>query len=253
MVRKHTSRLIVLAVMLAACEGATPPDQVAPKRVVGDPHTVCSNGQEVVLAVDSRGDQTLRGDIDGDGLDDRVWISSDASGAPPCKDLVGVETKDEIYWAAANVSDVPSSLQAPRLNSLADVDGDGSREIVIDLEAGASTQFVGVLKLTRAGLERMSVDGEGPGRIGGSEGLFAYGGSVGHLEAVDCTPNGFVVISVALPVGAAADAYEVERRFFSSTNTSFVLEKGLTEKHTVEGLKVDDFPEFAGSPFGSCG
>jgi hypothetical protein len=61
-----------------------------------------------------------------------------------------------------------------------------------------------------------------------------------------------VVITVALPVGAAADAYKVERRFFSPSYTGFHLQEELTEKHTVEGLKIDDFPEFAGSPFLSC-
>ena len=253
MARKHTVRLIVLALLLAACDGAGPSSSVEPVRVVSDPHTVCPNGEELALRVDARGEQVLRGDIDGDGAEDEVWLASDPSVADPCSDFLAVETADRIYWAVTNRSDTPSSLETPTLNSLSEIDEEVGKEIVVNLEAGASTQFVGVFKLTRAGLERMVGDGEGLGPFGTEiEGLFAYGGSVGHLEAVDCTQDGLVVMSVGLPVGAAADAYKIERRFFTSSYTAFVLEEELTEKHIVQGLKVDDFPEFAASPFGSC-
>lgn len=203
------------------------------------------------MAVDeAEDDRTLSGDVDGDGVDDRVWLSSDPSAAEGCKAFVTVETADRIYWASTT-SGVPSSLQEPTLNSLSDIDGEAGSEIVVNLEAGASTQFVGAFMLTRAGLERITVDGRGPGPFGGEiEGLFAYGGSVGHLEAVDCVDE-HVVLSAAIPSGAAG-SYEVERRFFSPSLTALVLDRGLTERHKVRDLRVDDFPEFAGSPFLSC-
>ena len=254
---------MVAALLLAACEGGEPPVTSEPSltaqpspsdgtvRVVGDPHFECPNAEEVAVSVNSRGEQTLTGDVDGDGAEDEVWLSTDEPAPDRCGHFITVETADRIYWAATDTSDVPSSLEAPTLNSLADIDGDGDVEIVVNLEAGASTQFVGVFALTRSGLERMTVDGRGPGPFGAEiEGLFAYGGSVGHLEAVDCLDD-HVVLSAAIPSGPPG-AYEVERRFFSPAGTALVLEKDLTEKHTVRDLKVDDFPEFAGSPFLSC-
>ena len=253
MARKHATGLILIVALLAGCEGAEEPSKVEPLRVKGDPHTVCPNGEETALAGGADREQALSGDVDGDGSEDKVWLSSDPSSSHPCRNFLTVETDDRIFWAATDSSEVPSALESPTLNSLSDIDSDPGAEIVVNLEAGASTQFVGVFKLTRAGLEQMSVDGEAPGVFGGEiEGLLPYGGSVGHLEAVDCAQDGLVVMSVALPVGAGADAYEVERRFFDPSYTGFHLEKDLTEKHTVQGLKVDDFPEFAGSPFLSC-
>ena len=65
-------------------------------------------------------------------------------------------------------------------------------------------------------LERITVAGAlGGGAPAGGEDLFAYGGSVGHLSAVDCTGDGGVVISTATPGAARSEAeqgiYDVER------------------------------------------
>jgi hypothetical protein len=101
----------------------------------------------------------------------------------------------------------------------------------------------------------MDLTGQGPGPFAedlARDDLLAFGGSVGHLEAVDCDANGDVVISVALPEGNTAEAYEVERRFFTSAGAKIVLVRSRTERHTVDATGIDDFPEFAGSPFGSC-
>lgn len=255
---------MIAALLLAACEGAEPPVTARPPvtaqpprsdgtlQVVGDPQIDCLNADEVAVSMDSRGEQTLTGDVDGDGAEDEVWLSMDETAPERCGQFITVETADRIYWAATDTSDVSSSLEAaPTLNSLADIDADGDVEIVVNLEAGASTQFVGVFALTRAGLERMTVDGRRPGPFGAAmEGLFAYGGSVGHLEAVDCV-DGHVVLSAATPSGPPG-RYEVERRFFSPAETVIVIVRELTERHIVQGLKIDDFPEFAGSPFLSC-
>lgn len=254
MVRKHPARLILISMLFVACEGAEETLPAAPVQVVSDPHTVCPNGSEVAVDQRARVGNVMEADVDGDGLVDRVWLSSAPSGLPRCRDFLTVETNKKTYWAVTDASEVPSSLQAPRLSSLRNVDGEGGAEVVVNLEAGASTEFVGVFKLTRAGLERVTVDGPAPGPFGGeSRKLFAYGGSVGHLEAVDCAGDGLVVMSAALPSGNDARTYRVERRFFETGPTSGLsLNKELTERHTVRDLKVDDFPEFAGSPFLSC-
>jgi len=254
MVRKHATRLIFISLLLIACEGAEESPQVEPAEVVSDPHTACPNGGEVAVDQSLQIGQVMEGDVDGDGADDRVWLSADPSGPPRCRGFLTVETEEKTYWAVTDASEMPSSLQEPLLSSLPNIDGEGGAEIVVNLEAGASTEFVGVFKLTRAGLERMGVDGRAPGPFGGeSRDLFAYGGSVGHLEAVDCAGDGLVVMSAALPSRNDARSYRVERRFFETGPTSGLsLKRELTERHTVRDLKVDDFPEFAGSPFLSC-
>lgn len=254
MARKHATRLILISLLFAACEGAEE-SQVGPTEVVSDPHTVCANGSEVAVDQGSRVGQVMEGDVDGDGLADRVWLSADASGPPGCRGFLTVDSEERTYWAVTDASEVSSSMQAPRLSSLPNIDGETGAEIVVNLEAGASTEFVGVFKLTRAGLERMSLSGRAPGPFGGeARDLFAYGGSVGHLEAVDCAGDGLVVISAALPADTDAGSYRVERRFFEAggPTAALSLKKELTERHAVRDLKIDDFPEFASSPFGSC-
>ena len=59
-------------------------------------------------------------------------------------------------------------------------------------------------------------------------------------------------MSAAIPIGDSAERYEVERRFFRLEGTELSLQPGSTEVHEVEGLTVERFREFAGSPFGSC-
>lgn len=259
MARKHPTRLILAGLViclmlgLTGCDDGNQPQEVQPIAVVDDPHQACPNGREVSFSLDHRGEQLIEDDVDGDGKDDRVWLSSDLSAPPGCQNFLTVETETTAYWVATDSSEVASSLQTPRLNLVSDIDGEPGAEVIADLEAGASTQFLGIFKLTGTGLERVVVDGKGPGPFAGSgTDLLPYGGSVGHLEAVDCSDDGYVVMSAAVPAGDGADRYVVERRFFTMTTSALVLEKEQTEKRTVSGLKIDDFPEFAASPFGSC-
>jgi hypothetical protein len=146
-------------------------------------------------------------------------------------------------------------MTEPTLNSLIQLDFEPGEEIVVNLEAGASTQFVGVFKLTADGIERITIEGRGPGPFAqeiAQENLFPFGGSVGHLEAVDCLNPALIVMSAATPKGNSADRYKVERRFFRLEGTVLSLQPEANEVHEVEGLTVDSFREFAGSPFLSC-
>ncbi|MEA2517332.1 MAG: hypothetical protein QOG16_1170, partial [Actinomycetota bacterium] len=126
-------------------------------------------------------------------------------------------------------------------------------EIVVNVEMGASTQFAALFMLTNEGLVPMGLKGKGPGPFASDLGdLFPFGGSVGHLDAVDCTDEGDVVMSAAIPSGDSADAYEVERRFFRVQGSKLVLDKDRTRVEVVDAAGVDEFPEFSGSPFLSC-
>ncbi|MFN2586937.1 MAG: hypothetical protein ABR613_02300, partial [Actinomycetota bacterium] len=86
-----------------------------------------------------------------------------------------------------------------------------------------------------------------PGESAVAEGLLGFGGSVGHLEAVDCAPGGGIVSSFAAPDGRS---YRIERRFLVFDGPRLVEDRVEVERAPLEEL--DRFPEYAASPFGSC-
>jgi hypothetical protein len=78
--------------------------------------------------------------------------------------------------------------------------------------------------------------------------MFGFGGSVGHLEAVDCAADDTIVSSFAAPDG---DVYKVERTFFAFEGAELVRVDKKVQRVSIE--QIDRFPEYAGSPFGGCG
>ena len=252
--------LIVLACALAlvACTDE------APEQIDGgnggvahrtDPQAVCDNESSVVDSTAVPTEGVLTGDVDGDDVDDTIYIAIDDDAAAGCRSFIVVSGEGTIYSAPLDPSGTQRGLPEPSLQSVIELDHDPGKEIVVNLESGASTQFVGVFKVTADGLERITLDGRAPGPFAqdiGDGDLFASGGSVGHLDAVDCLGPELIVMSAAIPVGDSAERYEVERRFFRLDGTELSLQSDSTEVHEVEGLTVERFREFAGSPFGSC-
>jgi hypothetical protein len=226
---------------------------------VMDPEAACTNEAGVVDSAEVPAEGVLTGDIDGDDTEDTIYLATDSAATDAaadagCRSFLIATTETTIYSAPVDPSGNPRATE-PSLNSLIQLDFEPGREIVVNLEAGASTQFVGVFKVTAEGIERITLDGRGPGPFAqelARDNLFPFGGSVGHLEAVDCLNPGLIVMSAAIPMGDSADRYEVERRFFRLDGTVLKLHPESTEVHEVEGLTVDRFREFAGSPFLSC-
>lgn len=252
--------LIVLAcaLALAACTQDSPEPidgDTGGITVRTDPQAQCDNEASVVdsTAVPSEG--VLTGDIDGAETDDTIYIATASDADAGCASFLVVTAGGTIYSAPVDPSGTPRSLAEPTLHSLVQLDLQPGTEIVVNLETGASTQFVGLFKITSEGLERITIEGRGPGPFAqelGQDNLFPSGGSVGHLEAVDCLGPELIVMSAAIPMGDSAERYEVERRFFRLGGTVLTLQPDATEVHEVEGLTVDRFREFAASPFGSC-
>ena len=85
-------------------------------------------------------------------------------------------------------------------------------------------------------------------------GLFPFGGSVGHIEAVGCDPDGALVVTQALPGGSREDlgkqVYDVTRRSYRLEGSE--LEPVDLERTEAPIEKLDRFPEFAAGPFGTC-
>ena len=247
--------IIVCALLLgAACTVDPVPIDDGGATIRTDPWGRCENEVRAVDAV-SPDPGAVTGDVNGDGRDDRVLIVGDERGDPGCQSFLAVMIDGATYSGPVDPRGDPRALQEPSILGLTDIDGRAGDEIVVLIETGASTQFAGVFTLTTEGLEPITPVGRGPGPFAaesaGSD-LFAFGGSVGHLEAVDCAPAGTIVMSAATPVGASAVSYRVERRYFQPEGTKLILDRSATESMVVEDLGVDRFPEFRGSPFLSC-
>jgi hypothetical protein len=256
---RSTTRLACWTVALAllpTCGGSSSTDartartpsgtEVTPRVSTSDPAAKCPDEGDVTSDPSARIGGSLHGDVDGDGHPDEVTLAFDEKAARGCQAFLIVEGSDETRVLAIESFDRAFGLPQPRLNTLAEVDAVPGSEMVVDLVAGASTQFVGLFSMTGGGLARVVVAGdEFP-----TDDLFPYGGSVGHLEASNCAGDaGTVVISSATPKG---DAYQVTRRFFSFEGSTPRLEPSSTERERVALEDLGRFPEYGSSPFAGC-
>lgn len=231
--------------LLVACSGdAEPPSRAAPATTAAPvPDPDCPNQEAVVTDVSLRTGDPGSGDVDGDGAVESVSVYYDPQGEVGCQAFVAAESADTTIAGALETWRGEFGLPMPTLNALQDVDGDGGDEVVVNMGAGASTQFVGIMVADGGVLRQVTTDL--PGQT--APGMFAFGGSVGHLDAVDCAPDGGVVASSALPDG---DLYRVERTFYGFSGAELIREDREVERVPIE--KIDRFPEYAASPFGSC-
>ena len=186
----------------------------------------------------------MPGDIDGDGRSDHVSLFVDRTAEPGCRALVVVRDREGIDAAALDDGVVSFELGLPRLSSLADIDSEEGLEVVVDVALGASTAFVGVFSMASGRLESVRL----PRLPNIPTGLFAYGGSVGHLDAVDCRRD-LVMISRAVAQGRG---YEVTRRFLEPRAARWRLRGSLTERSSIRPQHIARFEEFSAAPFSSC-
>lgn len=249
--------LVVFCLGLVACSSSpepaeeTPTPQAPPSAPTPAPSPVpspsdvagCPNAAAVAGDASLRTGDPVSGDVDGDGSDDIVAVHFDPAGEPGCQAFVVAESASARLAAPLESWRSDLGLTEPTLNSLHEIDGDAGLEVVVNMGAGASTQFVGIVTADDGVLRQVHTDAPGP--VG--EGLFGFGGSVGHLEAVDCAPAGGVVSSFAVPAGKQ---YRVERRFLVFEGTELVEESVEVERIPPEEL--DRFPEYRASPFGGC-
>jgi hypothetical protein len=239
---------VICAVLLgvAACEGQDrPPSQNAipaspsPRR---EHETGCSNASTVGDDRASLRRGRLAGDVDGDGSTDQVSLSVDADARPGCRAFVVVQTAEARLIAPIEERDLQVDLGFPVLDSLVGVDDRAGGEIVVRITAGASTEFAGLFTVVDDAFERV--------RLNGPHGnLFPSGGSVGHLEASNCGPDGAVVISTATARGRW---YLLERRFYSFEETRLVENESLTERRRISPDALASYPEFGTPPFSLC-
>jgi hypothetical protein len=199
----------------------------------------------------ARTDQELRvggsvtGDVDGDGTEEEVWVAVDpAASSMVCSAFVVVQAEDDsLRSAALGFQEFAPGL--PRLHGLVNVNVLPGSEIVVDITGGASTQFLAMYAVSGNTIVQMLPRGAGESE----RGLFGYGGSVGHLDAIDCV-EGYIVVSSAVPAGEGVE-YEVTRRDYQPQGL-ILVPGGKPQKDTVDIDELDKYPEFASGPLGSC-
>ena len=203
----------------------------------------CANQADALEEAGSS-DRSLTGDVDGDGNDDTVILVLDQSGDQGCQAFIIVESAAGTASAPIVQEGMSLDVGFPALVSLVNIDGAPGLDVVMNMVAGASTQFAGVY--TAAGGQPQRLTFDQPTEFGN---LFPTGGSVGHMEATDCVGPGAIVISVATPKG---DGYRVTRTAYVVVEGKLTpQEEGVsTERIPADGF--DRFPEFQASPFGSC-
>lgn len=248
--------LVVAMLLFSACT-ATPPggEDIVQTGIAGEDDG-CPGQADVVGNDEARLGGGVTGDIDGDGREDEIYMTENEAADRGCSTFLTVrlvrgdnaEIVSEPIWK----SGAQGGLEQPRINSLVQIDGREGLEILVDEMSGASTQFVGAFTFVDGTLERIEAP-EATEDIwsGAAEGVFPYGGSVGHIEGADCHADGGIVVSAALPAGPAANTYVVVRRYFDIEGAELTLRD--TERPIATAKEVfEDFPEFRASPFGSC-
>lgn len=247
--------IAVALMLLAACSEQEPPPAAEPSPSSVDtspapdarPTSVsrCANQDEAISSGEVVGGEAS-GDVDGDGSDDLVYLVKNGDGPPGCQTFLVAETATGSLATPTDEAEVSYSLQAPRINSLVQVDGSGGLEILVDLEQGASTQFLGMFKVTAAGLEKVRI-------LGGSAygDLFPYGGSVGHIEASNCRDKGDADVLIAMATPNATD-YTIRTVLYEMKGASLHPLPLREQPPIATGADVELSEGFDSSPFGDC-
>ena len=188
---------------------------------------------------------SLTGDIDGDGQVDQVFLALDRTAPQGCQAFLVVQTPNTLLSSPVSAWESLGGLPSPRLHSLIQLNGSGD-EVVVDVLAGASTQFVSVFTVVDGRLEPMSAPGV---QTAGGVTTFPYSGSVGHLDGEDCTTDGHIEIVSASPKG---NKYDVHRHVYSAQGAELKPLPSFDRTTTMTFSELSRLPGFASAPFGDC-
>lgn len=188
----------------------------------------------------------MRGDVNGDGSDDSVFLVRDEAGASDCRTFVVTTVDGEPLVVPTNEEGVEYALQEPRVHSLAQIDGEGGLEILVDLEHGASSRFLGMFTVVGGALRRVEVREHTP-----YGNLFPYGGSVGRIEASNCTDRAGADVSISVATANATD-YTIRTRLYDMAGARLDPLRPSRQPPIATGHDIEEVVGFTTSPFGDC-
>ena len=191
----------------------------------------------------------MRGDVDGDGNRDAVWIMARRVGGN-CRYYVKADlgsTQDRKRLRANRYVMRHNS----RVMAMVRVDKVAGKEFGVVLEQGASATLAGLFTIRANTIRRMNVHGRGAP----PDSLFGYGGSVGFQMASDCArhrPKGQVIYSEAT-LNSRGSHYRVKRRWFQVVGVDLQRTAEPTDRRRIRASRLHNrLYEFRNSPFGSC-
>ncbi|MDQ3656738.1 MAG: hypothetical protein M3457_16890 [Chloroflexota bacterium] len=175
-----------------------------------------------------------------------IWLAVDRRAKPGCQLFLAATSGSMTGSLAIEQPEMDLALIPPALNGLAAIDAEPGLEVVVDLVTGASTRFVGLFGAPTGALRRVEIDGSSTAPAD----LFAYGGSVAHLDGVDCVrPQGTIVVSSASPT---ANRYAVLSRYYRVADGRSTPLPARTKRRTVRAGALGSFPELMSAPFAGC-
>lgn len=201
------------------------------------------------------GSVQLRGDVDGDGASDRVFLAVNRTGAPHCRYWVVVATKKRKLIAALKPQpwfhrvDAETVLSVVSLQSLIQLKPRGL-DVTVRTSRGASWHKLEIFTVTSSRRRASLVP-----RIPAS-GTFSYGGTVSQFGVIDCAGRGSRLILMSKAVKQES-GWRVSRLVYRATEFQ---PSQLIRRLSVNVLvpRYDEiaarFPEFAdgAKAFRSC-
>ena len=191
----------------------------------------------------------MKGDVNGDGDLDAVWITAKSVDGS-CRYFVKADFGDSSDRKRLR-GDRFVFRNYSRVMAMIAVDTVPGREFGVVTGQGASTTFAKLFTIRANRIREMDVHGAGAP----AGDMFPYGGSVTLQFASDCArnrPDGQVIYSEAT-LNDAGTHYRVKRRWFQAVGTDLERTSEPTDRRRIRAERLHErLYEFRTSPFGSC-
>lgn len=186
----------------------------------------------------------LRGDVDGDGLGDRVSVKVASRAPRQCRFLLFTRTARGDLVRRLPVHD-DFRQRWPQVVVLVGIDEQQGAEVLVTLEHGASQAFAGLFTVRAGALRRFIRHGR--------DALLNFYGSLGYGAALDCIDRGGSRL-IHSGYGNIGDGrHIIEREFLRIERLTLRVVRRERYWRPSKELPWLAFPEFRGQqPFPSC-
>ena len=214
--------------------------------------STCTAGKAIAKSSSPNVRRNLRGDLDGRGASDLVYVVA-VTGVPlVCRWYLVVDV--DAGRQAVPIARIDAyQWRPPRLDVLTPINGAPGSEIVVTVNSGASIAFAAIFTIAGGRLTRMTVQ---PSRFVAND-TFGYGAGGAVALGATCTQGRRDVNVVASEAERSAGGWRVERRSYRAVGSRFVR---TPQRQLARTRALSGFPEFATwrrgrfveGPFASC-